>query len=86
MQNRVVEDGFQKNRRAETATAHTEMAELSVFTFLAQSEILTSQTYRMSFAKALLTSCLKVLFVLSHVMLYRGSNKTAEWLTCSPAT
>ena len=59
-QSRVVEDGFLKKRRAETATTQMEMAELSASMSLAQCDISSSRfAFQTHAPKALLTACLK---------------------------
>ena len=96
-QSRIVEDGFLKNRRAEIATTHMEMAGLSVFMSLTQSDILTSRftfqthapvEFRKSFADRLPGSAFrdKPCHDTIDVSGVRGNNRTPDWLTCSPAT
>ena len=96
-QSRVVENGFLKNRRAESAAEYMEMAELSVFMSLAQSDILTSrfafqthapQEFRKGFVVRLPESAFRARpgHATIDVSGVRGNKRTPDWLTCSPAT
>ena len=96
-QSRVVENGFMKNRRAESAAKDLEMAELSVFMSLAQSDILTSrfafqthapEEFRKGFVDRLPESAFRARPGIATIDVsgVRGNKRTPDWLTCSPAT